>query len=256
MARKVGQRTLVIRTFDFGGDKPFAYADRAPEANPFLGRRGLRLYGDHGALFKAQLRAILRASPGHNLKILIPMVSQVEDILQIRRTLSEVFKELDAKGTAFQENMELGIMIEVPAAAMMADRLARHADFFSIGTNDLSQYVMAADRTSASVGALADPMNPAVLRMIRDVARGAQQSGIEIGVCGELAGEPAAIPILIGLGLTELSMNPASIPSAKRVISHLSLAEARALAEDVMDLDSAEDVRKRAARLSTESSRR
>ncbi len=244
-----GTYPLVIRTLDVGGDKPLPYIDAPKEENPFLGWRGIRLCLDRRDLLMTQLRAILRASPGHNLKIMAPMVGTVEEARAFREAVRAAQAELRAAGIPFDETVEVGIMVEVPSAAVIADRLAAEVDFFSIGTNDLSQYTMAADRTNAQVAHLADPFHPAVLRLIKQVIDAAHARGIWVGLCGELAGMPMGVPILLGLGLDEFSMNPPAIPGAKDIIRSLSLEQARQIASEVLQLESAEAVKAYMTRL-------
>jgi len=234
---------VILRTLDIGGDKPLPYLDLPREMNPFLGLRAIRLCLARPELFRPQLRAALRAGAGRNLKLMFPMVATIAEVRAARAVLEECRAELLAEGQPVAEEMEVGIMVEIPAAALLADRLAAEVDFFSIGTNDLSQYTLAADRTNASVAALADAFHPAVLRLVRDVIGAAHAQGKWVGLCGELAGEPLAIPILLGLGLDEFSMNPPAIPLAKQVIRALTLDEAREVAQATLELDSAGAVR-------------
>ncbi len=242
-ADAMGQRPLVIRTLDVGGDKPLPYIDLGEEDNPFLGQRGIRFCLEHPALFKTQLRAILRASPGRNLKLMFPMIGSLAELRAAKTALIEAQAELDAAGEAYDLEMEVGIMIEVPSAAATADRLASEADFFSIGSNDLTQYVMAADRGNSRVAALADALQPAVLRMIESAVKAAHEAGIWAGLCGELAGNAQAAPLLVGLGLDELSMSAPNIPPVKAAIRGITLEVARQLAERALRLESAEKVR-------------
>jgi phosphoenolpyruvate-protein phosphotransferase len=236
VAEKMGQRPVVIRTMDFGGDKPVPYLDLPSELNPFLGCRGIRLALKWPDLFLTQVRAILRASPGHNLKMMFPMVSSPEEIDAAQGVVAQARKELDRDGIPYDRKLEVGIMVEVPSAAVLADTMGAQVDFFSIGTNDLTQYTLAADRGNALVANLSDALHPAVLRLIRQVVEGAHRHGRWVGLCGELGGDPAAIPVLIGLGLDELSMNAPSVPEAKRIVRQLKLAEAQIIAQQVLDL--------------------
>ena len=236
-------RPLVIRTLDVGGDKPLPYLDLQTEANPFLGYRGLRLCLERPELLRTQLRAILQASPGHQIKVMFPMVSSVEEMRAARQLLAEVRDELRRARIPVGESVEVGAMVEVPAAVNVADQLAAEVDFFSIGTNDLSQYIMAADRTNARVADLADGLNPAVLRAIRQVVQAGRAAGIRVALCGELAGDPMAAPILLGLGLDEFSLNPPAIPTFKQIIARLSAADAEDMATEALDLESPAAVR-------------
>ncbi len=211
--------------------------------NPFLGVRAIRLCLERPELFKPQLRAALRAGIGHDLKVMFPMVASLTEVRDARAVLEECGVELESEGEAVPEEMEVGIMIEIPAAVVMADHLAGEVDFFSIGTNDLSQYTMAADRTNAEVASLVTGFQPAVLRLVRDTIETAHDRGKWVGLCGELAGEPLAIPILLGLGLDEFSMNPPAIPIAKQIIRQITLDEARAVAQDALGLESSEAVK-------------
>ena len=244
IAQKIGNLPLTIRTADMGGDKPVSYLHQQPEANPFLGWRGIRQSLDCQEMFVTQLRAILRASQGYNLRLMLPMVSQIEEVVKAKEIMQQVQADLRRENIPFAENIPLGIMIEVPAAVSMADKLAREVDFFSIGTNDLSQYVMASDRTNPHVAYLADGLAPPVLRMIDQTIKFAHQQGIKVSVCGQLASDLLAIPILVGLGVDELSVNPTVISKVKEVIAGLKMKEVQKIAHQVLDLDSAEAVRK------------
>ncbi len=239
-----GQMPVVLRTLDIGGDKELPYLDMPPEANPFLGVRALRLCLIHPELFKPQLRAALRAGVGNNLKLMFPMVATTGEVRQARAVLDECCAELTAEGHPLPESMEVGIMIEIPAAAVNADQLADVVDFFSIGTNDLSQYTMAADRTNAQVAPLASGFQPAVLRLIKNVIDAAHAKGRWVGLCGELAGEPVAIPILLGLGLDEFSMNPPAVPLAKQIIRAVPVGEAQKVAAQALACEDPEAVEK------------
>jgi phosphoenolpyruvate-protein phosphotransferase len=237
-----GSRPVVLRTFDIGGDKDVPYMALPREENPFLGMRAIRLCLARPELLRPQLRAALRAAVGHNLKLMFPMVATLGEIRAARRILEGCRTDLVTSGGPSPPWIEVGIMVEVPAAALMADRLAAEVDFFSIGTNDLGQYVMAADRTNTSVAALASAFQPAVLRLVRDVIEAAHAQGRWVEVCGELAGEPLAIPILLGLGLDAFSTNVTAIPLVKQIIRSLTVAEMRALAPDALALDTPEEV--------------
>ena len=237
-----GDLPVILRTLDVGGDKVLPYLDLTQEMNPFLGLRAIRLSLTRPDLFKPQLRAALRAGAGRNLKLMFPMVATVAEVQAARAVLDECRTELLAEGQPVAEGMEIGIMVEVPAAALMADCLAAEVDFFSIGTNDLTQYTLAADRTNAQVASLASGLQPAVLRLVRDVITAAHAQDKWVGLCGEMAGEPLAIPILLGLGLDEFSMNPPAIPLAKQIIRAVTLQEAQAVAQAALKMDNPEAV--------------
>jgi phosphocarrier protein FPr len=243
IAETLGSRPLVIRTLDIGGDKPLPYLELPQEANPFLGWRGIRVSLAFPEILKTQLRAILRASAGQAIKVMFPMISSVPEIRAAKQILAEAKAELRKSGIPFDDSMEVGIMIEVPSAVAMAEQLAGEVDFFSIGTNDLSQYAMAADRNNPHVKPLSDAFQPAVLRMIAQTIEAAHAAGIWVGLCGELAGDPSATPILLGLGLDEFSMSAPAIPAVKHAISQLTMSETPELAKAVLQLDSAESVR-------------
>lgn len=244
IAQVLDHRPLIIRTLDVGGDKPLPYLRvRFPEANPFLGWRGIRFCLDHPELFKTQLRAILRASIGHQIKIMLPMIATVSEVRAAKVILGEVQAELNQAGIAFDAAIKVGIMVEVPSAVAIADQLAAEVDFFSIGTNDLSQYIMASDRTNPRVANLVDALHPAVLRMVQQTVQAAHAGGISVGLCGELAADILATPILLGLGLDELSVNPQSIPAIKQAIARLSIVESEAIVASALQQDSAVHVR-------------
>jgi phosphocarrier protein FPr len=251
IAQILDNRPLIIRTLDIGGDKPLSYLGLQPEANPFLGWRGIRFCLDRPDIFKSQLRAILKASPGSQIKVMFPAIATLAEVQAAKAILAQVQTEFRQAGIPFDETMEVGIMIEIPSAVAIADRLAAEVDFFSIGTNDLSQYVMAADRTNPKVAPLADALHPAVLRMIHQTVQAARQAGIWVSICGELAAEPLATPILLGLGLDELSLAPQAIPALKQRIAQLTLAEAEAIAASALQLDSATQVRTLVSQLSS-----
>jgi phosphocarrier protein FPr len=244
---RMEDRPLIIRTLDIGGDKPLPYVEMGEEANPFLGWRGIRFCLDHPDIFRPQLRAILRASVDRdgkptNVKIMFPMVGALSELLAAKQVLAEVQQELHSAGAPFDEQMEVGIMIEVPSAVAIADQLAEEVDFFSIGTNDLTQYVMAADRGNARVAGLANALQPAVLRMVKQTVEAGHAAGIWVGMCGELAGNALATPVLVGLGLDELSMSAPSIPAVKEQVRRLTLAQAQQIAVAVLKVESAEAV--------------
>ncbi|GHO95247.1 hypothetical protein KSF_052950 [Reticulibacter mediterranei] len=238
----MGQHPVVARTLDIGGDKPASYLQLPVEMNPFLGIRGLRLTLMLPELFQTQLRALLRAGAGHHLKIMFPMVTSCEEIHQARYYIEQARADLSARSIEAATYCEIGIMVEVPAAALIADRLAEVVDFFSIGTNDLAQYTLAADRTNTSVTGLADALHPAVLRLIQMVIEAARPHHRWVGICGELAGDTLATPVLLGLGLDELSMNALAIPLVKQAIRRYTSVEARSIATHALALDSAAEV--------------
>lgn len=244
IAQVLEHRPLLIRTLDIGGDKPLPYLRVGfPEANPFLGWRGIRFCLGNPEVFKTQLRAILRASFGRQIKIMLPMIATLTEVRAAKAILSEVQAELKQADIPFDTGIKLGIMVEVPSAVAIAERLAAEVDFFSIGTNDLSQYVMAGDRTNPRVANLVDALHPAVLRMVKQTVEAGHAAGISVGLCGELAADPLATAILLGLGLDELSVNPQSIPAIKQGIHQLSLAESQAIATSALQQDSAQQVR-------------
>ncbi len=243
----MGKRPLIIRTLDVGGDKPLPYLNLGEEENPFLGWRGIRFCLDKPEIFKPQLRAILRASVDDkgkpaNVKMMFPMIGSVDELRRANALLAEVKAELNAEGHKFDKKMEVGIMIEVPSAVAVADLLAKDVDFFSIGTNDLTQYVMAADRGNANVANLAQALQPAVLRMIKQTIDAAHAAKIWVGMCGELAGNALATPVLLGLGLDEFSMSGPSIPGVKTAVRRWKLPEAQKVAKKAMRLDTTDAV--------------
>lgn len=239
----MGQRPVVIRTLDIGGDKPASYLNMPVELNPFLGVRGARMSFAQPEFFQVQLRALLRAGDGHNLKIMAPMVASLEEVHALRAQVDEARTALQERGVTYCKDAEVGIMVEVPSAAVMADLLAPAVDFFSIGTNDLSQYTLAADRTNPNVANLADALHPSVLRLIGMVIRAAHAHGKWVGLCGELAGETLAVPVLLGLGLDEFSMNPRAIPAVKQAIRLYNLEDAEEIAHNTLALATAAEVR-------------
>jgi phosphoenolpyruvate-protein phosphotransferase len=240
----MGSRPVVVRMLDIGGDKPAPYLrDLETEMNPFLGLRGVRLTLDRPQLMQNQIRALLRAGVGHNLKIMFPMVGVVEEIRAIHQHFQQAREALEAASIPFIQTYEVGIMVELPAAALMADILAKMVDFVSIGTNDLAQYTLAADRTNAKVSALADALQPAVLRLIRLVIEAVHAEKKWVGLCGELAGEPLAVPVLLGLGLDEFSMNARAVPLIKQQIRSYNQEEAQAIAAEALKRESAQAVR-------------
>jgi phosphotransferase system enzyme I (PtsI) len=242
VAETFGARPVVIRTLDIGGDKELPYLDLPKEMNPFLGYRAIRLCLDQPEIFKTQLRAILRASVHGNIKLMYPMIATLTELRQANQLLTEVKQELDASGIPYNPKMEVGIMVEVPAAAIIADQLAKEVDFFSIGTNDLVQYTLAADRMNERVSYLAQPFHPAVLRLIQMVIRAAHSQGKWAGMCGEMAGNLTAIPLLLGMGLDEFSMSASSVLPARALIHKLNRTALQSLAEQALELGTAEEI--------------
>ncbi|UEH11153.1 phosphoenolpyruvate--protein phosphotransferase [Pseudomonas sp. HN8-3] len=234
----MGDKSVIIRTIDVGGDKQLDYLPLPVEANPVLGLRGIRMAQVRPELLDQQLRALLQVSPLARCRILLPMVSEVDELLQIRQRLDELCVELE-----LTQRPELGVMIEVPAAALMAEQLAEHADFLSIGTNDLSQYTLAMDRDHAGLAARVDALHPALLRLIAQTCTGAAKHGRWVGVCGALASDPLATPVLVGLGVSELSVSPPQIGEIKDRVRHLDAAQCRQLSLELLDLSSAKAVR-------------
>ena len=244
IAERLEGRPLIIRTLDVGGDKPVRYLSIAPEENPALGLRGIRVGLHHPDLLETQLRAILRVSPPGQCRILLPMIASLDELLQVR-----ALTDAAARAIGRIEPVQLGVMIETPAAAIAADLLAPAADFFAIGTNDLAQYTLAMDRGNPLVAPQVDALHPAVLRMIDCAARAGAAKGRPVGVCGGLASDLVAAPILVGLGVTELSAVPGMIPELKALLRTLTLADCRALAAEALRQTSAGSVRALAKRL-------
>ncbi|MBZ5751119.1 phosphoenolpyruvate--protein phosphotransferase [Metabacillus rhizolycopersici] len=235
-------KPVVVRTLDIGGDKELPYLDLPKEMNPFLGFRAIRLCLEEQDIFRTQLRALLRASTFGNLKIMFPMIATLGEFRQAKAILMEEKAKLQAEGVVVSETIELGIMVEIPSTAVMADQFAKEVDFFSIGTNDLIQYTMAADRMNERVSYLYQPYNPAILRLVKMVIDAAHKEGKWAGMCGEMAGDEIAIPILLGLGLDEFSMSASSILQARSQILKLSKAEMNAAIEQLLNMDTAEEV--------------
>jgi phosphocarrier protein FPr len=238
IARALNGKPLIIRTLDVGGDKPLAYLPMPREENPFLGIRGVRIGLDRPEILRTQVRAILRASKGNRLRMMFPMIATLDEI----RSVKGLVEEERAK-VPDSDPVELGIMVEVPAAAIMARQFAREVAFFSIGTNDLTQYTLAMDRGHPKLAAKADAMNPAVLRLIAQTVEGAAAEGKWVGVCGGLASDPQAVPILVGLGVKELSCSVPAIPAVKAEVRARSLSECQTLAQQALAQDTAAAVR-------------
>jgi phosphotransferase system enzyme I (PtsI) len=244
VAAEMQPRPVIIRTLDFGGDKLVSAIRLAPQENPSLGLRAIRLCLHQPGLFRAQLRAILRASAFGTLRIMYPMVSGVAEVRAANALLAEEKAELTSAGIAFDPMIQVGIMIEIPSAAVIADLLAREVDFFSVGTNDLIQYALAIDRINEQVAYLYEPLHPAVLRMLRTVVSAAHNEGIWVSMCGEMAGDPLYSLLLVGLGFDELSMTPASIPLVKRMIRSVTYGQASDLSPRLFGCATAQEVEK------------
>ncbi|MDZ4163651.1 MAG: phosphoenolpyruvate--protein phosphotransferase [Smithellaceae bacterium] len=247
-SRVIGQNGLAwtnIRTFDLGADKVFAEAKSPREANPQMGLRAIRFSLKEKELFITQLRAILRASAMGRTRVLFPMISSVEELREAKEILGQVKQGLVAEGVPIGDKVEVGIMIEVPSAVVMARDLAKEADFFSIGTNDLIQYLLAVDRVNEKVTYLYEPLHPAILRLLKQVVEAGHEAGIPVSICGEMAGEPLYTVILLGMELDELSMNPLAIPRIKKIIRRTSLGESKALLNEVLNYSSVAEIRKR-----------
>ncbi len=235
-------RPLVIRTLDIGGDKSLPYLSLKEETNPFLGWRGIRMVRERPDILANQFEALLRAGVGGDLRIMLPMVSGVGEVERAREILEETRAALLKKGEPIAENIQFGIMVEIPSAALLAEHFAPLVDFYSIGTNDLTQYTMAVDRTNERVTALASPYNPAVLKLIAFTIEAAHKHGKWVGMCGELAGDVLAVPVLLGLGLDEFSMAPASIPAVKQAIRRWSMERCKEVAREALLLKGSSEV--------------
>lgn len=242
VAEHMNPYPVVIRTLDLGGDKFLSQFEIPKEMRPFLGWRAIRFCLARPDIFKAQLRAVLRASVFGKLKLMYPMISGIEELKQANKIFEDSKGELKAQGIAYDESIEVGAMIEVPSAAMTADLLAREANFFSIGTNDLIQYSLAVDRTSEKAAYLYEPMHPAVLRLIKNVIDAAHKANIWVGMCGEMASDPASVLVLLGLGLDEFSMPPAAIPEVKYVIRMTTSAQVKEIALRALELPTGKEV--------------
>jgi phosphotransferase system enzyme I (PtsI) len=242
IAKGVAPNSAVIRTLDVGGDKFLTKFGYDHEVNPALGLRAIRFSIKEPHLFKVQLRGILRASAFGKVRVLLPMISGIPEIRKSREVLEEAKKELIREGIAFDKRIEVGAMIEIPSASMIADDLAREVDFFSIGTNDLIQYALAIDRINEHVSYLYEPLHPAILRMMRGVVEAGHRAGIAVGICGEMAADPAYILILLGMGLDELSMTPFYIPRVKKILRRSSYEEAKQLFDEASRLSTAAEI--------------
>ena len=249
VARQVNPHSVIIRTLDLGGDKFNSLLEIPREINPFLGWRAVRFCLEHQDIFQTQLRAILRASRQKNVKVMFPLISGYGELLRVLEVWEKAKSEVKKKGHRFDPEMEVGIMIEVPSAVVMAEELARKVDFFSIGTNDLIQYALAVDRVNEKIAYLYEPLHPAVLRLIDRTIKVGHAHDIWVGMCGEMAGDPLSVPILLGLGLDELSVSPVMVPEIKRVIRSLNMVEVRKIARRVLRYHSTEEIKKEARRI-------
>ena len=245
VAEAMGDKPVIIRTLDVGGDKEIKYLHLEKEANPFLGYRAIRLCLDNIAIFKIQLRAILRASAFGNLSIMFPMISSIEELREAKKILEECKKELDGENINYNKNIKTGIMIEIPSAALISVGLATECDFFSIGTNDLIQYTVAVERGNEKISKLYTKYHPAVIKLVKLAIDGAHSANIFCGMCGEAASDELYVPLLIGLGLDEFSMNPNSILKTRKRIGELDRKECEKLAKEILIMTSAEEVEKR-----------
>ena len=244
VAKRIKPNSVIIRTLDIGGDKFLSQLEVPQQMNPFLGWRAIRFCLARPDIFKAQLRAILRASVHGRIKLMYPMISGVEELKQANLILEEVKKDLKKESLPFDENIEVGAMIEVPSAAITSDILAKEVDFFSIGTNDLIQYSLAVDRVNEKIAYLYEPAHPAVLRLIKMVIENAHNAGIWVGMCGEMAGDISMTLVLLGLGLDEFSASPIAIPELKKIIRAVTLRQAKEIAQESMLLSTGKDVEK------------
>lgn len=242
VAQMMRPKRVTIRTLDIGGDKFASHLEYAAGINPALGLRAIRFCLKEQGIFRTQLRAILRASAYGQVRLMFPLISGIQEVIVARRILEEVKEELSRDGQTFNPHLPVGLMIEVPSAVMLADLLAKEADFFSIGTNDLIQYALAIDRGNKHVANMYQPLHPAVLRMIKQVVDAGHTAGITVAVCGEMAGDPLYTPILLGLGVDELSMNALAIPVVKRIVRHASMEEAQEFARHALQYGTVEEV--------------
>ena len=242
VVQKCGEKLCIIRTMDIGGDKSLEYLKVPPEQNPFLGWRALRISLKRPELFLPQLKAILRAGVYGNVAIMLPMVISLNEIIEAKEFIKLAQAELDKERVPYSKTVSIGIMVETPAAAILADKLAQHVDFFSIGTNDLAQYVLAVDRGNENISYLYNYFNPAVLKIINDVIGAAKKNNIWVGMCGEMAGDILATELLVGMGIDELSMSGSTIPKVKERITKINLASAQSLVAEVLQFDKTEEV--------------
>jgi phosphoenolpyruvate-protein phosphotransferase len=239
----MGTLPVVVRTLDIGGDKNVSYIGFGQEQNPFLGWRAIRMIDKRPDLLKTQLRALLQAGENSDLRIMIPLISCLEEVEQAMVVLNSVKVDLQHEGKSMAQQLQFGIMVEVPSAAILADEIAEKVDFFSIGTNDLTQYTLAVDRTNEMVAHIASPFHPAVIRLIDQTIKSAHRKGKWVGLCGEMAGDPLAAPLLLGLGLDEFSMAVSSIPRIKHVLRRLDRRKCEGIAEKALSLSTTAEVK-------------
>lgn len=242
VAETMAEKPVIIRTLDIGGDKEIPYLGLEKEENPFLGFRAIRFCLQRRDIYETQLRALVRASAFGKIKVMIPLVTGVDELRQVKAIVADIMKEYDAAGVEYNKNLEIGVMMETPAACLMADVLAKEADFFSIGTNDLTGYTMAVDRGNAKVAYLYSAYNPAVLRAIKRIIECGKQEGIMVGMCGEAAADPKLIPLLLAFGLDEFSVSATSVLKTRKNISENDIAQCKALADKVMECTTEEEV--------------
>ncbi len=236
-------KPLIIRTLDIGGDKTLSYFKLPEEENPFLGLRAIRLCLKNPEIFKVQLRALLRVAYNRNIKVMIPMISRIEEIRETKRIIEEIKVELERDKIPYEKDLKIGIMIEVPSAAILADQLIEEVDFFSIGTNDLTQYIMAADRLSKEVQDVYDKYNPSVIRMINHTVKAANDAGKSVSICGETAGEQLGMLIFLSLGVTELSMLPAFLPKAKKLVKNIDIEKLKKYKTKILKCKTSEEIK-------------
>lgn len=235
-------KPVIIRTLDIGGDKAVPYLGLEQEENPFLGFRAIRFCLQRTDIYITQLKALVRASAYGNIKIMVPLVTKVEELREVKKLVSQIMETYDAEGIEYNKNLEIGLMIETPAACLMADALAKEAAFFSIGTNDLTGYTMAVDRGNAKVAYLYSTYNPAVLRAIKRIIECAKKENIMVGMCGEAAADPKLIQLLIALGLDEFSVSPASVLKVRKVISECDIANYKEKIEQLMQCSTEQEI--------------
>ena len=242
---KAEGRRVIVRTLDIGGDKDLKYLNLEKEDNPFLGYRAIRICLREPEIFKIQLRALYRASIYGKLAIMLPMISSIDELRKAKEIIEEVKKEIKNKKIKFDKNVKIGIMIEIPSAAIMAEQFAKECDFFSIGTNDLIQYTVAVERGNEKISDLYTKFHPAVIRLIKMAIDGAHKSKIFCGMCGEAASDERFIPLLVGLGLDEFSMNPTKILNSRKMIRELNHKECKKLVQEILKMTSANEVKAR-----------